>query len=33
MATRRKVAVIEVAVWFGALNGEGCYRYKYVYHE
>ena len=25
-------AVIEVAVWFGALNGEGCYRYKYVYH-
>jgi len=25
-------SVIEVAVWFGALNGEGCYRYKYVYH-
>lgn len=25
--------VIEVAVWFGALNGDGCYRYKYVYHQ
>jgi len=25
--------VIEVAVWFGAQNGDGCYRYKYVYHE
>jgi len=25
-------AVMEVAVWFGALNGDGCYRYKYVYH-
>lgn len=29
----REGEVIEVAVWFGALNGDGCYRYRYVYHE